>query len=253
MILPNSVTSIGHYAFSDCKNIDSITISNGLISIGNGTFVGCYSLTSIALPNSVTSIGELAFSGCKNLTSMTLSNSLKSIRDNTFYECCNLTSIILPNGLTSIGDYAFAGCENLFLITNLNPVPIAINPSVFARMPQFVCVLEVPMGSVSAYQNANVWKEFNIVGIEVGIDEELQVASCELQVYPNPTGGELVVSTEYRVESIEIFDLLGKLVFIVETGRAPSLQFDISHLPSGTYFVRIQTENGMITKKIIKN
>jgi hypothetical protein len=81
--------------------------------------------------------------------------------------------------------------------------------------------------------------------------------NASLQIYPNPTRGEVVVSTEYRVQSIEIFDLLGKMVFIVETWRAASLQseivFDISSLPAGIYFIRIQTENGMVTRKVVKN
>jgi hypothetical protein len=83
----------------------------------------------------------------------------------------------------------------------------------------------------------------------------------DVRVYPNPTTGELVVSTEYRVQSIEIFDVMGRSVGTYPCGRpegnplgvASTLRLDISHLQNGIYFVRITTENGIITKKIIKN
>jgi hypothetical protein len=84
-----------------------------------------------------------------------------------------------------------------------------------------------------------------------------------VQIFPNPTDGELsVVSSEYRVQSIEIFDVMGKCVGNVETRLIASLQseigqseiaFDISHLPAGIYFLRITTENNVVTRKVVKN
>ena len=59
--IPNSVTEIGEYAFSDCKSLTSIKIPNSVTEISSGAFSDCKSLTSIKIPNSVTSIGENAF------------------------------------------------------------------------------------------------------------------------------------------------------------------------------------------------
>jgi hypothetical protein len=75
-----------------------------------------------------------------------------------------------------------------------------------------------------------------------------------ISVYPNPTDGQLQITNyELRIENIEIFDVMGRCVATVETHGRASLQLDISHLPSGVYFVRIQTENGaVITRKVIK-
>ena len=70
-IIPNSVTSIGGSAFSDCSGLTSITIPNSVTSIGDYAFRVCNGLTSITIPNSVTSIGRYAFSGCTGLTSFT--------------------------------------------------------------------------------------------------------------------------------------------------------------------------------------
>ena len=61
LIIPNSVTSIGNYAFSGCSGLTSVTIPNSVTSIGYGVFSGCSGLTSVTIPNSVTSIGDYAF------------------------------------------------------------------------------------------------------------------------------------------------------------------------------------------------
>ena len=156
--IPNSVTSIGSYAFSGCNNLTSITIPNSVTSIGSYAFSGCDNLTSITIPNSVTSIGSYAFSDCYNLTSITIPNSVTSIDYDAFYRCTNLTSITvdienksyssengilfnkdkteiiryspgkndssytIPNSVTNIGSYAFSDCYNLTSVTIPNSV-----------------------------------------------------------------------------------------------------------------------------------
>ncbi|MDR2971067.1 MAG: T9SS type A sorting domain-containing protein [Bacteroidales bacterium] len=83
----------------------------------------------------------------------------------------------------------------------------------------------------------------------VGIET---VTSYELQVYPNPTSGELKIATsECPISDIQIYDVVGKLVGQSKIGQS-EIEMNISHLPVGIYFLRIQTENGVITRKIIK-
>ena len=115
--IPNSVTSIGNYAFRDCTGLTSITIPNSVTSIGNYAFSGCTGLTSITIPNSVTSIKSYTFFGCTGLTSITIGNSVTSIGDYAFQNCTGLTSITIPNSVTSIGQSAFRGCTGLTSIT----------------------------------------------------------------------------------------------------------------------------------------
>ena len=62
--ISHSVTSIGEQAFSDCKDLTSVTIPNSVTSIGEGAFSSCSGLTSVTIPNSVTSIGSYAFQAC---------------------------------------------------------------------------------------------------------------------------------------------------------------------------------------------
>ena len=111
--IPNSVTSIGYYAFWGCTNLRNIKIPNNVESIGDYAFYNCTSLTSVTIPNSVTSIGNDAFYGCSSLTSVTIPNSVTSIGNNAFYGCLSLTSVTIPDSVTSIGYSALSSCTSL--------------------------------------------------------------------------------------------------------------------------------------------
>ena len=226
--IPNSVTEIGDYAFSLCA-LFSIDIPNSVLNIGNDAFNGCYWLTSLTIPNSVVNIGSHAFCGC-----------------------IDLKSITLPCNLANIGADAFSFCTGLTKITNFNPVPIVISSNVFYYVDQSVCTLEVPISSISEYEKADVWKNFNIKGIGVGIEE---IENENVTIYPNPTIGKLTITNhELRITEIEVFDIYGKqLSSHPHITSSSHHTIDISDLPVGIYFVKIETENGIITKKIIKD
>ena len=68
--IPDSVTTIGERAFSDCSNLTSVTIPDSVTTIGEGAFSWCESLTSVTIPDSVTTIGNGAFYICSSLTSV---------------------------------------------------------------------------------------------------------------------------------------------------------------------------------------
>ena len=134
--IESGVTSIGDYAFYDCKNMSVLSLQDGMVSIGNnsfycceelisiiipygvvsigyGAFERCNSLTYLEIPNSVTNIGSSAFADCDRLTSVEIPNSVTSIGDDVFCSCDRLTSVIIPNSVTNIGDYAFCYCYSL--------------------------------------------------------------------------------------------------------------------------------------------
>ena len=125
--IPNSVTTIGEHAFSDCDSLTSINIPNSVTIIGNSAFYGCKSLTSINIPNSVTTIGNWAFSGCKSLTIINIPNSVTTIGECAFMDCKSLTNINIPNSVTMIGNSAFSGCKSLISINIPNSVTMIGN------------------------------------------------------------------------------------------------------------------------------
>ena len=100
-------------AFHDCNGLTSITILNGVTSIGDRAFCGCDALTSITLPNSITSIGNYAFYYCRALESITIPDSVTNIGDHAFYECRGLTNVTIGAGIKVISDYAFYNCQKL--------------------------------------------------------------------------------------------------------------------------------------------
>ena len=138
--IPNSVTSIGDYAFADCTGLTSVTIPNSVTSIGEWAFNGCSGLTSpvynahvfafmptaysgaYTIPDGIESIAGGAFSDCTGLTSVTIGNSVTSIGFSAFCDCSGLTSVTIGNSVTSIGYSAFARCTGLTSVTIPNSV-----------------------------------------------------------------------------------------------------------------------------------
>jgi len=155
--VPDSVTSISYYAFEDCASLTAInvasnnpayisvngvlfnknkttliqypagkagayTIPNSVTTIGNGAFLDCISLTSVAIPNSVTTISEYSFAYCNSLTSLTIGNGVTTIDIWAFYNCNSLTSVTIPNSVTTIGDCSFRNCDKLTSVTIPNSV-----------------------------------------------------------------------------------------------------------------------------------
>lgn len=108
--------------FEDNENLTSITLSEGIESLGEGTFELCKSLTSIIIPQSVKRIGENTFGCCLNLASITLPQNLVCIDTYAFLKCLHLKSIIIPDTVKEIGMAAFSECRSL---TSIN-IPKAL-------------------------------------------------------------------------------------------------------------------------------
>ena len=113
LVIPDSVTNIGDYAFSGCRSLTSLVIPDSVTNIGDYAFEGCGSLSSLVLPDGVTSIGKCAFRECGSLSSLVLPDGVTNIGGNAFADCKSLRSVVIPNSVTSIGGGAFGGCKSL--------------------------------------------------------------------------------------------------------------------------------------------
>ena len=114
--IPYGTTAICDSAFADCS-LKKIYIPETVYSIGNYAFYGCDNLKNIDIPNSVTSIGEGAFKDCSDLKEIKLSKNLDAIKDNTFSGCSYLESLTIPTKVSYIGKFAFEWCWRLKEIT----------------------------------------------------------------------------------------------------------------------------------------
>ena len=182
LIIPDSVTSIGYYAFKGFTSLTSITIPDSVTSIGDYAFYFCSSLTSVTIPDSVTSIGDYAFYYCSSLTSVIIPDGVTSIGVCTFTHCSSLTSITIPDGVTSIGYSAFKGCSSLTSVTIPDSVT-SIGYSAFRSCSSLTSAyckpttppagdslmfdgnasgrkIYVPRDSVEAYKSASGWGEY---------------------------------------------------------------------------------------------
>lgn len=146
--IPNSVASIGEYAFDHDKSLTTFSVSaqsvyysslDGVlfnqsksklvrypagslrssytmpvgVHLGNNAFSECTHLTSVTLPTSLISIGSEAFYGCTSLTTVIIPSTVTSIGSEAFAGCTSLNSVTIPSSVTTITDYTFGGCTSL--------------------------------------------------------------------------------------------------------------------------------------------
>ena len=114
--IEEGVTTIENYTFAGCYSLTSITIPDSVISIGDFAFSLCECLKSITIPDSVTSIGGGAFEYCYSLTTVTIGDSVTTIGRDAFRECSSLTSVTIGDSVTTIGRDAFSRCIALTLV-----------------------------------------------------------------------------------------------------------------------------------------
>ena len=194
--IPNSVTSIGRYAFGG-SNITSIKIPNSVTSIEWGAFQVCSNLTNIEISDNVTSI-EGTFYNCNKLKSVIFgeNSKLTSIGNRAFLYCSVLTNIDIPKSVTSIGEWAFGGCTNLASInipesvnqidskafaqcTNLSRVKcyatsVPSSPEdIFNSVPKDMTI-QVPETSIDLYLDATPWKDYTITS---GFNNKIEATS----------------------------------------------------------------------------
>lgn len=153
-----TVTAIGDYAFchTDSEGISGISFPNTITSIGMYAFQNCDKLLEITIPESVTSIGEGAFYDCDYISNITIPNSVTTINNQAFCYCDRLKSAVIGKYVSSIGANAFA--SSLKYITCLATTP----PSSTGDAPTSA-KLYVPLESVELYRTTSGWHLFTDV------------------------------------------------------------------------------------------
>ena len=237
-IIPNSVISIGNYAFWGCNGLTSVTIPESVISIGDKAFSNSFRLTTINVENGnnhYKSIDGVLFDFeattliqypmGNSRTTYIIPESVISIEDDAFLSSYRLTSVTIPESVTSIGEQAFSGCFGLQKVINYAKEPQQILSNVFENVGLSDVQLFVPSLSVDKYRTAEVWRDFGAIkDVESGINA-VEVGDIIVSggMLHNPAGKE-----------IRIYDLNGREVY---SGNDNELRF-----PDGFYI--LQTSSG---------
>ena len=193
--IPGSVNSIGNYAFNGCKGLKTVIMedrkTDGELKLGyngsNPLFVNC-PLDSVYIGRNISystgsSYGYSPFYRNTSLRAVVITDKETDISENEFYGCTNLQNVQIGDGVTAIGNWAFSGCSSLknfsfgthvktigkeafsdctavTAITSKAQTPPVCSSQALDDINKWDCVLYVPEGYASSYQNADQWKEF---------------------------------------------------------------------------------------------
>jgi len=168
IIIPNTITQLGVGVFTNCAKLKSLSLPDSITKIGDEAFYNCTSLIDISLPSNISWIGYRMFSGCKVLSGITLPSNITAIGEQAFYGCKALTQMNFPNGVTTIRSSAFANCTSMqyYDFSFHTSIPTLANTSAFLNIPSN-CKIRVPYELVDDWKAATNWSVYRdyIVGM----------------------------------------------------------------------------------------
>ncbi len=123
--VPDTVKTIGDFAFYGAKVLESVDIPDSVIAINTNAFGECSGLKEVVIPDSVTSMGEAVFYKCTSLEKVKLSVNITSPNPAVFQYCSSLKEVVLPESMKFISFFMFSYCKeitNIVLPDKLNSV-----------------------------------------------------------------------------------------------------------------------------------
>jgi hypothetical protein len=198
--IPDSVKSIGAFAFKDCTELKKVILPDSISKIDDGAFQGCKKLTGITLPESVIKIGSRSFSRCESLESITIPTGVLRIQQEAFENCKKLKNVIIKSADTIVHKTAFEGCSAL------NPIDYV--KIVDKDVKGYVGVTLV-LKAKSTTKKKNVWSvsDSNIASIDAstGILTPKKAGTVTVTVM----AGELQDSFELTIKPTEQLEIIG--------------------------------------------
>ena len=225
VIIPDTVTSIGAFAFSHCKGLTSVVVPDTVTSIGNAAFYDCTNLISVVLPDSITELGKMAFSMCSSLLSIDIPSGITTIQDGTFSNCEALESIFLPASVTKITETAFFNCTSLTTIYGI----VGTYAETFAQQ--------------NSYEFVNIKPPYTDIPNEGWIfDAAKYMYDCGLMTGTTPTTFDPAVPMNRAQFATILYRLAGE----------PEVEYtpNFPDVPDGWFYsdaITWATENGIIT------
>lgn len=161
--VPQTITALENNVFSGCQQLQKVTLSPTLRTIGSSTFENCTALSEMVVPEAVTSIGNNAFSGCSALSSITLPETLTKIGSYAFDGCSALTELTIPSSVEDFSYSTLQNCSGLLTVKCKAIVPPLATGSFTGGMDLNHCTLYIAPFTIDAYRDAQYWSEFYIM------------------------------------------------------------------------------------------
>ncbi len=117
LVIPDSYTVIGDYAFIGNETLKTVTIPNTVTEVGAGVFSNCKVLETVTFtePAAFESITASFFSGCSSIEEIVIPNGVKNIYNYAFLNCNSLVKLVVPASVDNIASKAFNKCPNVTL------------------------------------------------------------------------------------------------------------------------------------------
>lgn len=199
--LPNTVTSIGIGAFSDCTALYDISSLSGtqITKIERSTFEGDKSLVKVSIPTTCREIGLGAFSKCTNLRTFDFKN-VTTLDSLAFDGCSSLSSVTLANGTNTIPSYCFNNCSSIKTLSLPNSI-VTISDDAFYNCSSLTGHITLPSSLVTIGKNAFYNTNFSSVTLPSNIATISSFAFDEVNMYY----AECLATIPPRLESADVF------------------------------------------------
>lgn len=149
VVIPNTVRTIGMWAFGPCQYLTEVVIPNTVTEIGQGAFGGCHNLASVTLPDSITVIADQLFDADTSLVSIVVPDAVTTIGVGAFSQCYSLRSVIFGHSVNSIGSGALSHGKHLDSLIFLSDVAPMISNIFYTDTLHLV--IDIPCGSYHSY------------------------------------------------------------------------------------------------------
>ena len=157
--VPASVIVLGNRSFYHSDNLTSLILPDGLTTVEEGGLSFCTNLQTVYIPSSLTSIGG-RFLDCSKVEDVKIPEGVTKLSGQFLDGCSALKTLELPASLTTPGWLFCRDCTALQSVTCKAATPPALESNAFKNIILAGVTLKVPAGSISAYQNAPIWKDF---------------------------------------------------------------------------------------------
>lgn len=170
IVIPAQITTLDNYAFYNCADLESVTIGNGVKTVGTyDPFSYCSKLLNLTWDNDKIDMSTLSATLKGQIKNVAFGTNITSIPANVLKDCSALKEVTIPANITAIGNSAFSGCTLLEDVICMLPKPFAIDASVFNGVQQHgYCDLHVIEGSKVRFAAMEVWKEFTVIEEDAG-------------------------------------------------------------------------------------